>query len=105
MTTRSVTTRTRVHDNAELSRYDLVVGDELAGYLAYRKADDHVLVTSTVVRPEHRGHGLASELVQHSLDDLRRQGLALRTTCWYVKEWLNSHPDYQDLELGRSRVS
>lgn len=107
MTTRSMATGTTVQDNAELDRYELFVehDDELAGYLSYQKTDDHVLISSTVVRPEHRGRRLASELVHHAMDDVRRQGLSVRTTCWYVKEWLDSHPDYHDLEFRRPSES
>ena len=93
VTTASTPIETLVRDNPELHRYELYAGDELAGYLAYRRAEDQVLITSTVVQPQHRGHGLAGELVEAALDDLRGQGCSVRTTCWYVKEWLDSHPD------------
>lgn len=97
MTIPGITERA-VRDNVEQHRYEILIGGELAGYLSYRTSDERMLITSTQVFPEHRGHGLAGELVRHALDDVRRRGQSMLTTCWYVKEWVAAHPDYRDLQ-------
>jgi predicted GNAT family acetyltransferase len=89
---RSTISSTTIRDNLERSRYELFVEGELAGYLAYRRSKGLILITSTQVLPAYRGRGLASQLVQAAMDDVREEGLTVQTTCWYVDEWLESHP-------------
>jgi predicted GNAT family acetyltransferase len=96
----SPTTHTVIRDVPARGRYELYVDDELAGFLAYRAQGDGVLFSSTVVDPRFRGRGLAAELVQCAMDEAERKGLSVRTTCWYVSQWLVNHPDYQHLEAG-----
>ena len=50
---RSTFSSTTVRDNPERDRYELFVGEELAGYLAYRRSDDRILISSTVVDRKH----------------------------------------------------
>ncbi|MGO1257402.1 MAG: GNAT family N-acetyltransferase, partial [Brachybacterium sp.] len=52
---------------------------------------------STVVAPERSGQGIGSAIVRYALDDIRGQGLNIRPTCWFVKGWIDRHPDYADL--------
>jgi uncharacterized protein len=98
MSTRGTPTASTIRNDEQVGRYELLVGDELAGYLSYRAAGEHVMISSTVVQPQYRGRGLASELVRKALDDVRSRGGSVTTTCWYVREWLDRHPDYQSLE-------
>ena len=37
------------------------------------------------------------ELVEAVLDDIRSSGRRVVPACWYVREYLAEHPDYQDL--------
>ena len=88
---------TRVVDRPEASRYELIQDGQVLGYADYRRGDDAVELPHTVVDPAHRGQGLAAELVGAALDDLRSQGARVIPTCWYVAEFIDTHPDYQDL--------
>ena len=78
-------------DNPDRERYELLVDDEVAGYLTYRRSDGAIYIPSTVVLPAHRGQGLASKLVEHVMDDARTAGLEVSTGCWYVRDWLAAH--------------
>jgi predicted GNAT family acetyltransferase len=73
------------------------VDGELAGFTEARPRGEVVLFPHTEIDPEFRGRGLATELVQAALDDVRKRGLKIRATCSIVRAFLDEHPDYQDL--------
>jgi uncharacterized protein len=52
---------------------------------------------STVVAPARTGRGVGSELVRFALDDIRERGLSVRATCWFVRGWIERHPEYTEL--------
>ena len=88
---------TRVENNADASRYELFVDDELVAIADYRLAGDVVVFPHTEVRPDSRGRGLGEVLVSHALDDVRSAGRSVRATCWFVAEFIETHPEYRDL--------
>jgi len=80
------------------SRYEILVDGELGGVLDYAaRPDGTVDLQHTVVLPSHRGQGLAAQLVQGALDDVRARGGQALASCGYVQSWLPEHPEYQDL--------
>ena len=87
--------------NASAQRYEIRVGDELAGYTVAEPIDDHtVLFPHTQIADAFEGQGLASKLVQGALDDIRERGLKIKPTCPYVRNWLTKHPEYEDLVVS-----
>jgi len=92
-----------LHDD-EADRYLLRRGGDLVGTLAYRSVDrpgaDTVNVFSTNISPAVRGQGLGEVLVRGALDDLRTRGTSVVASCWYVADFLDANPDYQDLRAG-----
>jgi uncharacterized protein len=69
-----------------------------AAVLAYAPRGDAVLeFFSTYVPPAHRGRGVAARLVEAGLDYARAQGCRVVPTCWYVRQWMRAHPEYEDL--------
>ena len=85
-----------VHDR-EASRYEVYVGDELAGLAAYRLEPGRVFLTHTEVDPAFEGRGLAGRLAKASLEDARAQGLQVVPACSYMERYLERHPEYADL--------
>ena len=85
--------------NASAQHYEIRVGDELAGFTVAEPTDDPevILFPHTEVADAFEGRGLASELVQGALDDIRERGLRIKVTCPYILAWLPKHPEYQDL--------
>ena len=83
--------------NADRSRYELVVDDEVVGIADYHDAGGALIFPHTVIDPARRGQGLGAELVQGALDDVRQRGETVVPQCWYVREFMAEHPEYRDL--------
>ena len=97
-------TERTVRRNEDRGRYELVEGDVVVGYADFRAVDDVIVLPHTVIEPRRRGAGLGAELVQGALDDLRARGDRVVPACWYVADFIQSHPDYEDL-LAERRAS
>jgi predicted GNAT family acetyltransferase len=88
---------TEVRNSTERSRYELLVEGELVGLADYRITGDAVVFPHTEIEPRLRGQGLGAELVRAALDDVRSSGRRVIAHCWYVAEFIDGHPEYQDL--------
>lgn len=81
----------RVSDNASKSRYELTVGGERVGLIAYRADGDTVDLLHTEIDPEHQGQGLGSELVAGALEDIEARGLQVKPSCSFVAAYVRGH--------------
>lgn len=88
---------TRIVDNDQAHRYEIYVGETLAGFSTYHLRDDRIVVIHTEIDPEVGRHGLGSQLVKALLDDARRRNLRVVPQCPFVAEYVRTHPEYQDL--------
>jgi uncharacterized protein len=86
-----------VRRNAEESRYELLIDGKVAAVADYRADGDVWTMPHTVVDRTRRGQGLGAAVVRGALDDAREQGATVIPTCWFVAEFIESHPDYADL--------
>lgn len=97
----------QVSHEEDTHRYVLHHGGDAVGLLAYRPVGrpgyDLVDVYTTQVSPSRRGQGLGEVLVRGALDDLRARGASVKASCWYVADFLDANPDYQDLREGADR--
>lgn len=91
---------TEVTRNDEAGRYELYVDGERAAIADFTLRGDVVVMPHTVVDPARRGQGLGAVLVAAALDDVRANGRTVVPSCWYVAEFIESHPDYRDLLAG-----
>ncbi|MES2095053.1 MAG: GNAT family N-acetyltransferase [Actinomycetota bacterium] len=81
------------------NRYVFVKDGAEVGLTDYRLVDRDIHITHTEIDPSKRGTGLASEMVQGVLDDIRSDtDYRVVAECPYVVTWLSRHPEYQDLE-------
>jgi predicted GNAT family acetyltransferase len=85
--------------NASAQRYEIRIGDELAGFTEAEPTGDPkvILFPHTEIAETFEGRGLASTLVRGALDDIRDRGLRIKVTCPYILAWLPKHPEYEDL--------
>ena len=90
-----------VHHAPDRRRYvaSLAEDDEAqeVGFAAYEREGTTVVLTHTVVSPDHEGKGIGSALARGVLDDLRADGVRVRTQCPFMAAYVERHPEYADL--------
>lgn len=94
-----------VVDNPELGRFEIHVGDKLAGFTEYRPRGDRYAFVHTEIGDEFGGRGLASRLIKDTLDEMRARGIAVLPYCPFVKRYIQRHADYQDLVPADQRAT
>ncbi len=85
-----------VRDNSALSRFELASGGVTA-FVNYRLDGGVITLLLTETPVQARGRGLASQLVQGVLDNVRARGLKVVPRCAFVRAFLAKHPEFQDL--------
>ena len=86
-----------VADHPERRRFEIHVGDALAGFTEYRPRGDRYAFVHTEIGDEFGGRGLASRLIKDTLDEMRSRGIAVLPFCPFVKRYIQRHADYRDL--------
>ena len=82
-------------------RWEYVLDGTAVAVLDYRTDGDRVVMHHTYTDPAHRGQGIAARVVQAALDDVRRRGGTVVPACWFVAEFVETHPAYGDLVADR----
>lgn len=85
-----------VTNNQSEHRYELAVGGATA-LAAYSQSGDTLTFTHTEVPPELEGQGIGSRLIRGALDDVRRRGLKIVPLCGFVRHYVDTHPETEDL--------
>jgi predicted GNAT family acetyltransferase len=86
-----------VRDVPDRHRYELTVGDEVAGISVYRLGDGVMVFEHTEVDAAFEGRGLGSRLAKFALDDARSRGLRIRIECPFIRTYIRRHPEFADL--------
>jgi len=82
-----------VTDNADLSRYEIALGEQRVGLLTYRVTGDVITMLHAEIDPAHGGQGLGTALARGALDDARSRGLSVRPLCPFVADLVRREPD------------
>jgi predicted GNAT family acetyltransferase len=98
-----MTEDTQVRDNQGLSRYEISVGDEVAGFTEYAMHGSQIDLIHTEVEDKFEGHGIGSTLIQELLDDVRRRGLQAMPYCPFVRKFIAKHDEYVALVPAEHR--
>lgn len=91
-----------IHDNAELHRYELPVGNEVA-VVTYNLSEPNLMITETLVPEALEGQGIASRLAKHVLADAKERGLLILPVCPFFSSYLQKHPEHADVVHPRYR--
>jgi NAD+ kinase len=86
-----------VVDSFEQSRYEILLGGEVAGVLHYRRHGGGVELAHTEIDQAFEGRGLAGRLASAALRDARARSTAVQVTCPFVRGYLDRHPEYADI--------
>ena len=87
-----------VQDNPEKNRYEaLAESGVVAGFAEYEKRGGLLIFTHTEVDDAFEGQGVGSALARGALDHARTTDLPVRPLCEFIKEYIDRHPEYQDL--------
>ena len=85
-----------VVDNQARHRFELAVDGETA-IAAYRRHGDRISFTHTEVPTALEGQGIGKALVAGALDQVRAQGLKAVPLCAFVRRYIETHAEVQDL--------
>ena len=87
----------RVEHEPEKKRFAVHL-PEGEGELVYVQRSPQVLeLVHTEVQPSLKGRGVGDALVQTAVAYAREKGMHIVPKCSYVRHWLKSHPEAQDL--------
>lgn len=87
-----------VVDNPGKGRYEaLNEAGVVAGFAVYKRRDGHIVFTHTEVDDAFEGHGVGSTLAREVLDRARQAGEPVVVQCPFIKDFIELHPEYQDL--------
>ena len=83
------------------SRRFVVEVEGQAAYLVYRDGVDGVYdFASTYVPSALRGRGIGERIVRHALDHAREHGWKVIPNCWFVRDFIERNPEYEELVGG-----
>lgn len=85
-----------VRNNTALSRYELDV-DGATAFANYRLSPGKVIITHTETPRALRGRGIASQLIQGALEQIRADGSKVVAGCGFVVDYLEKHPEFSDV--------
>jgi hypothetical protein len=83
-----------VTNNVAARRYEVRVGDTLAGLTTYDLEGERVVFTHAEVYPQFEGHGIGSALARAALDDVIAQEKVITPKCPFIIDFIRRHPSY-----------
>jgi len=82
------------------SRFVITV-DGLEVYELYAEDKGTIDLYSTYTPPKLRGRGLAADVVKAALEYAEEKNLKVIPTCWYVRKYVDEHPEYKKLIIEK----
>lgn len=79
--------------NSERYRYELFVGDELAGFAQYHDSGNRVVFTNSEVDDAFAGQGLGKALAGGALDDALARDKVIVPVCPFIAAYLRKNAD------------
>ncbi|MEV5544432.1 GNAT family N-acetyltransferase [Saccharopolyspora shandongensis] len=77
--------------------YEILIDGKRAGLTAYRDRGAQRVFYHTVIDDAFAGKGLASQLVDQALTDVRDAGKRIVPVCPYVAKYLKRHDEFDDI--------
>jgi predicted GNAT family acetyltransferase len=86
-----------VDNDEEHFKYEAWINEEVVANLDYRLDDERIVLISTSVKYAYRRHGIATELIARTLNDIRTTGRKIIVICPVVRAFIEQYPQYEDL--------
>ena len=86
-----MTDDTIVTRNDDASRYEIRVGDTLAGFAQFQQRPSEIRFIHTEVDPAFQGKGLAAILAADALADAAASADTIVPYCPYIAKYLKTH--------------
>jgi uncharacterized protein len=87
-----------VRDRPTAHRFEIWVGDELAGFARYQaQSGSTYAFIHTEIDPRFEHRGLAGRLIAEALATAAERGWSVLPECPFVQSYLESHRDQVDL--------
>jgi predicted GNAT family acetyltransferase len=86
----------RVVRNDEKSRYEIWLGDSLAGFGAFTPEGDQLVFTHTEIDEAFAGKGLGKVLAAGALDDVVARGEVIVPVCPFIAAFVRKNEKYND---------
>lgn len=88
----------RITNDPMRGRYLAMVGDRVAGYLAYERTNRLLVLTHTEVESGFDDRGVADALARRALADVAADGpRRVLPVCPYITWWIARHPEHAPL--------
>lgn len=87
----------RVVINPISAQFEALQRAETVGVLTYERVGAHFDLQHTFVAREHRGRGVADELISGTLDAIRSAGGTVTPSCSRVRSFVKGNPSYDSL--------
>jgi predicted GNAT family acetyltransferase len=84
---------TVVSRNHELSRFDIHVDGELAGFAEYKLHDTSIVFPHTEIDPKFGGRGLGTTLIEYALNEVSQEHLSVEPVCPFVSKYIGKNPE------------
>ena len=86
-----------VVDEPDQHRYEIRLGEDLAGFAIYHRRGGKAYFVHTEIDPAFEGKGLGSTLAKGALDAERALGEPVVPLCPFIRAYIDRHPEYADL--------
>jgi predicted GNAT family acetyltransferase len=86
----------RVVRNDEKNRYEVWLGEELAGFSAFTPDGDQLVFTHTEIDGAFAGKGLGKVLAGRALDDVVARGEVIVPVCPFIAAFVRKNEQYNE---------
>lgn len=84
-------------NNKEKNQYELHVGEYFSLAMYKINKEGVVYMTHTETPSELKGQGVATELIEKSLRDIKEQGRKVYPLCPFVIAYIRKNPEWKDI--------
>lgn len=84
-------------NNQSARQYELRLGDSTALVEYVKTRNGEMVLTHTEVPALYESQGIASELVENVLEDIRKNNMQVVPICPFIARYIHKHPQWKSL--------